>query len=183
MNKKHLLVPLECLGLQVFFAILSMVFYISVIPPMLFSFFSAWLFLWSLHSTFWQLGNKERKQIAIANKHLNDGETIIKQKRYMGALIALPFFVINIIILLLTCVTNNDILVITESFLHFSFSGFLPKPTPELGQQYFLSRLSVCLIMYVPCVTAYVSGSYNFSLTEIIFPKILYKSNPNNKQN
>ncbi|MBR5506253.1 MAG: hypothetical protein IKV73_08150 [Clostridia bacterium] len=182
MNKKYLLVPFECIGLQIFFALLSMVFYISVIPPMLFSFFSAWLFLWTLHSTFWQLGNKERKQIAIANRHLDDGVSIIRQKRYKGALIALPFFVINITILLLTYITNNDILVFVESFLHFSFSGFLPLVNDTLDNVYVSSRLLVCLAMYIPCVTAYISGSYNFSITEIVFPKILYKSKPGNKQ-
>ncbi len=183
MNKKYLLIPLECLGLQIFFALLSMVFYISVIPPMVFSFFAAWLFLWSLHSTFWQLGNKERKQIAIANRHLNDEECTIKQKRYKGALIALPFLLINIIILLLTYVTNNDVWVFVESFLHFPFSGFLPLVTDQLDKVYLTSRFLVCVAMYIPCVTAYISGSYNFSLTEIVFPKILYKSNPKNKQN
>lgn len=183
MNKKYFLVPLECLALQIFFALLSMVFYISIIPPMVFSFFSAWLFLWSLHSTFWQLGNKERKQIAIANRHLGPEDATIKQNRLKGALIALPYLLINIIILLLTYITNNDILVIVESFLLFSFSGFLPLVTDTLDNVYLTSRLLVCLAMYIPCVTAYISGSYNFSLTEIIFPKILYKSNHKNNQN
>ena len=73
--KKYLMINLECIGLQIIFAIVSIVLQNDVISPKLTSFFTAWLFLWAVHSTFWQLGNKERKSIAIINNNLGLDDT------------------------------------------------------------------------------------------------------------
>ena len=176
MNKKYLLIILECFGLQIFFSVLAMIFYVSVIPPMLYSFFPAWLFLWALHSTFWQLGNKERKHIAIANRHLAPNETPKKQNMLKGALIALPFYIVNVLIVMLTIIFNNDMIVTIQSILHFCFAGFVAPAGDILGTDYFLSRFAVATVMYIPCVTAYISGAHNFSFTEKYFPKLIYKN-------
>lgn len=176
MNKKYLLIILECFGLQILFSVLAMVFYVSVIPPMLYSFFTAWLFLWALHSTFWQLGNKERKHIAIANRHLASDETPKKQNMFKGALIALPFYLVNIFLIMSTILINTDMIVTIQSMLHFCFAGFVEPAGDVLGTDYFLSRLAIATAMYIPCVTAYISGAHNFSFTEKYFPKLIYKS-------
>lgn len=180
MNKKYVLIFFECVGLQLFFSLLSMIFYVSIVPPKLFSFFTAWLLLWALHSTFWQLGNKERKQIAISNRKLEPGEQPKKQNFLKGACVALPYFLINIIFLLITVCTNNDILIIIQSAIHFSFAGFLPLVQDNLDSEYIISRSIVCIVMYIPCITAYISGAHNISLIEKYFPKLIYKNKSDN---
>ena len=181
MNNKYWFINLECIGLQVLFSAFSLIFYNSIMPAKLFSLFTAFLLIWAIHSTFWQLGNKDRKNIVIKNNHLDRGESPFKQNRLKGAIIGLPYLVLNVMFLIITCLCNTDILVTIESVLQFTFSGFLPLPGDNLGREYFIPRLIVCFIMYIPCVTAYFSGSYNFSLTEKILPKIIYKTRSDEK--
>ena len=179
--KKYLMINLECIGLQIIFAIVSIVLQNDVISPKLTSFFTAWLFLWAVHSTFWQLGNKERKSIAIINNNLGLDDTPIKQNRLKGIFVAAPFFVFNVLFLVFTCLINNDIVVTIQSLLQLPFAGFLPLVGDELGISYFKPRFIVCLVMYIPCITAYFSGSFNFSLTEKYLPKLIYKSKEEKK--
>ncbi|MBE7052035.1 MAG: hypothetical protein E7395_05645 [Ruminococcaceae bacterium] len=176
--KKIIKINLECIGLEIFFSILSMFFYISVIPPKLFSFITALLFIGAVHTTFWTLGDKERKQFAIANNHLQTGDTPKIQHWFRGLIVALPFLIINIIFLLLTCLINNDIMVTIQSFLHFTFSGFIPVPTDSLGFDYFFPRLIVCVVMYLPSSFSYVLGKHNISITE----KLVFKNKKDTKQ-
>ncbi len=176
MNKKYFIVFLKCIGLQLIFSIVSVVFFVNIISPALYSIFTAWLLIWALHSTFWTLGNKEGKMIVIHNNNLKIGDTKQKKKIFKGALVALPFLLVNIIFLLLTYYTNNDILVFIETFITFSFSGFLPTLKDDLDIQYLISHLLVHFAMYIPCVIAYISGLYKFSLLDKYYRKILYKN-------
>ena len=179
--KKYFLINLECIGLEIVFSIVSIILCNDLISPFLMSIFTSWLLLWALHSTFWQLGNKERKSIAIFNNNLTDAEIPVKQNRLKGALVAFPFFAFNVIFLLLTCKINNDTIVTVQSLLQLPFSGFLPKVTDELGMEYFKPRFIACLVMYIPCITAYFSGSLNFSLTDKYLPKLIYKTKKDTK--
>ena len=174
--KKIILVNLECIGLQILASVFFIIFYNHIMPPKLYSIFTIWLFLWAVYSTFWQLGNKDRKNTIIKNNHLNIGESPLKQNRLKGAIIGFPYFIFNILILLITCVFNNDILITVQSFLLLTFSGFLPYATDTLGNEYFIPRLIVCVIMYISCIAAYFSGSFNFSITDKILPKLIYKN-------
>lgn len=181
MNKKTLILNLECIGIQILASVFSLVFYNNIIPAKWFSLFTAWLFIWALNSTFWQLGNKDRKMYKIMNNHRKECEGYLKQNRFKGAFLALPFLIFNVFVLTLTYYINNDIMITIQSILNFPFSGFLPVFGDVLDSKYYISRLIVCFVMYVPCVTAYFSGSYNFSITEILLPKLIYKSQSNDK--
>ena len=176
MNGKYIKIVLECFGLQILFSVISMGLYNDFFPDIVFSIFTAWLFLWTIHSTFWQLGNKERKLIKIMNKNRSQDELEYKQNRLKGAKIALPFFVVNFVYLIITCVLNIDILVTVESILQFTFVGFLSPVDNALGWNYFYPRFLVCIVMYLTCVFAYFSGSYNFSFFDKYFHKIVYKT-------
>ncbi len=181
MLKKYLVIFLECSGMQILFSVLSMLFFVGFIPTYIYSIFTAWLLIWALHSTFWQLGNREGKMHIIRNKHLvEDGKETEKPEYLKGALFALPHLSVNLILLLSTYLTNTDILVTITTALHFPFVGFLPELTNELGTDYLISRTLVCLAMYIPCVTAYISGYFQFSLIDKYFHKIIYKTPKNN---
>ena len=173
---KYIKINLECFGLQILFSVISLGLYQNFFPKAVFSIFTAWLFLWAIHSTFWQLGNKERKQIKIMNKNLAENEPEYKQNRFKGAGIALPFFGINFIYLIVTCILNKDVLVTVQSILHFSFVGFLTPVDDALGWNYFFPRFLICMVMYLTCVLAYLSGSYNHSFVDKYFHKIIYKT-------
>ena len=173
--KKYILIFFEMLGMQILAAVFSMFFFIDIIPVKLFSLFTAWLLVWALHSTFWQLGNKDRKNLIIHNNH-NDDENKKKQNMLHGALVALPHLAINILLIFITYIFNTDLLVTIQNFLMFSFIGFLPKVKDELDSAFIVSRLIVCMVMYLPCVTAYISGSHGFSFVEKYFPKLVYKN-------
>lgn len=173
--KKYILIFLEMIGMQILAAIFSMLFFIDVIPVKLFSFFTAWLLVWALHSTFWQLGNKDRKNLIIHNNHADDAD---KKKHNMltGALVALPFLLFNILMIFATYIFNTDLLVTIQNFIMFSFIGYLSNVKDVLDKDYIITRLIVCLIMYIPCVTAYISGALGFSVVEKYFPKLIYKN-------
>lgn len=176
MNGKYIKINFECLGLQILFSVISMGLYNDFFPDVVFSLFTAWLFLWTIHSTFWQLGNKERKMIKIMNKNRGENEPEYKQNRLKGAIIAVPFFAANFIFLIVSCVLNKDILVTIQSILQFSFVGFLTPVDDILGWNYFYPRFIVCIVMYLTCIIAYLSGSYNYSFFDKYFHKIVYKT-------
>ncbi len=179
MKKKYVLIALELFGLEIFFSILSLFFYPFfewIHNDIIYSIFTAWLFLGAVHSTFWQLGNKERKNIIIQNNHLKEGEPPIKQKQLTGAKIAFPFFIVNILVIVIAYFHGNagmNAIWITHRIFQFTFAGFLGNETHTL--KYVLNGMLVCLVMYIPCITGYISGAHNFSLIEKYFPKIIYK--------
>ena len=160
--------------MQILAAVFSMFFFIDVIPIKLFSLFTAWLLVWALHSTFWQLGNKNRKNLIIQNNHNEDNKK--KHNLFIGALAALPFLVVNVALVFATYFLNTDILVGIQNFVMFAFIGFLPTVKDILDKDFIVSRIIVCFVMYLPCVTAYISGAYGFSFTEKYFPKLVYKN-------
>lgn len=164
----------ELLGIQIIGSIFSAVFYF---PHFIYSIFTSFLFLWAIHSTFWQLANKDRKRIIIINNNLSDGEGIKKISHLKGAYISLPFFVFNGLITVLTYATQSDLLVEIKSLLNLPFIEFLPTPPIVLDLKYCVSRLIVDFVMYFTCIIGYISGSFNISITEKIFPKIIYKQN------
>ena len=51
--------------------------------------------------------------------------------------------------------------------------GFLPDVK---NIWYWPVSILLCLVMYIPCITAYVSGAKNFSISEKVVPKLIYKS-------
>lgn len=181
MNKIYIKTTFELLGLQIFFSVLAMVFSTNFSWmdnwAFIFSLLTAWLFLGAVHSTFWQLGNKDSKNIVIANNHMSPGQTRIKLDRLKGAKVGLPFVVINIVIVLITMIFdsggdgNGGVLFIIHRIMLGSLFGFIPE-----GEAYWYACFALCLVMYIPCVTAYISGTYHFSLTEKIVPKLIYKS-------
>ncbi len=182
MKNVFLKLNLELFGLQLFFTVLSFLVapFFSWIDgwKWIHGIFVGWLFLGAIHSTFWQKGTKERKNIIIANNHLADGEKEKKQKMLSGAIYALPFLAINLIVVLLTFVFDNgsplgDKLFLVHRIFLFPLAGFIPE---EGSVFYWPVCVILCLVMYLPCVTAYISGAHNFSLTEKIVPKIIYKS-------
>lgn len=178
-KKNYIKVMLELFGLELFFGLISDVFFMNYfywLNPKIYSVFTAWLMLWAMHSALWQLGNKDRKRIKIENNHLKDGEKPHKQKMYMGALIALPFFAVNLIFVLVTCISNLDSLIFVHTLVHFTFVGFISSPDYSgFNADYLISSICVCLVMYIPCITAYISGAHNFSLIEKYVPRIIYK--------
>ena len=183
MFKKTVLITLELLGIQIVAFMFSFFFFIGVIPLILYSTFTGLLFIWALHSTFWQLGNKDGKMNTILNNHLSQDEPRKKNFLLKGALLALPHFIINIIFVIYTTKYNNsDLMTTVQSFALFPLIGFIRK-FESSGMSSFSANAIGCLIMYIPCCTAYISGIYNISIIEKIFPKILYKSsnNTNNK--
>ncbi len=182
MKTKYLKITLEIIGLQIFFSVLSFIFapFFSWMDnwEWIFSFFTGWLFLGSVHATFWQLGNKDRKNIAIENNHLREGEIPHKINYLKGLKVGSVFFFINLLVVVLTLffesapVFGNAIYMIHRIMLG-SLMGFLPQ---SVSVSYWLICFLLCFVMYIPCITAYVSGSKNFSLTEKIVPRIIYKS-------
>ncbi len=181
MTKKYFSVFLESVGIQILFSVASMVFFVNVFP-VAYSLFTAWLLIWALHSIFWRLGNKEGKMIVIHNNNLKEGEAPKKKPIFKGALIALPHFILNIIILLLTNFLNKDILLIIEALITFPFANLLAPATDALGGKYLSTRILACLAMYLPCVTAYITGMLNFSFIDRYYRKIIYKT-PSKKDN
>ena len=175
MSKKYVSVFLQSIGMQIMFSIVSMIFYINIT---IYTVFTAWLFMFPLYSTYWKLGNKDGKMIIIHNRNLKAGDEPKKKNLFKGALIALPYFMINIILLLLTYYTNNDILLIIETAITFPFAGFLPPLTDILGAKYLLSRLIVCFAIYLTCILGYMTGIINFSLLDKYYIKIIYKNTP-----
>lgn len=183
MKKKYIKLTFELCGLQLFFAVLSMFFveFFSWIDgwQWIYSAFTGWLFLGAVHSTFWQQGNKDRKNNIIANNHLQEGQPKIKLNIFQGAKFALGFLGINLLVLLLTFLCDNgktfgNVIFFIHRTLLFPLAGFIPNG----GSSYYWPVcILLCLIMYIPCVTAYISGMHNFSLIEKYVPKIIYKSN------
>lgn len=181
MSKIYIKTTFELLGLQIFFSILAMVFSTNFSWmdnwAVVFSLLTAWLFLGAVHSTFWQMGHKDSKNNVIANNHLLPGQPEIKLNRLKGARIGLPFFVINIVIVLITMIFdsgndgNGGLLFIIHRIMLGPVFGFIPD-----GKAYWHVCYVLCIIMYIPCITAYVSGTYHFSLTERIVPRLIYKS-------
>ncbi len=163
------------IGMQILAAIFSMLFFIDVIPVKLFSFFTGWLLIWALHSTFWQLGNKDRKNLIIHNNH-SDDKNKKKQNLFSGAFVAFPFLLINVLLVFVTYIFNTDLLVTIQNFVMFSFIGYISTVKDILDKDYIVSRLIICFVMYIPCVTAYISGAFGFSIVEKYFPKLLYKN-------
>ncbi len=176
MGNKNSIVFLKCLGYQIIFSIVSMVFFTNLIPLFVYSIFTAWLLIWALHSTFWRLGNKHGKQIVIHNNNLKEGDTAKRKPIFKGALLALPFLAVNLIFLLLTFYFNNNIMLLIETIITFPFAGFLSPLKDKLDVNFLLSHLIVRFVMYIPCVTAYISGLYNFSLIDKYYRKIIYKT-------
>lgn len=182
MKSKYFKINIELIGLQVFFSVLSFIFsfFFSWMDnwEWIFSFFTGWLFLGAVHSTLRQLGDKDRKNIAIANNHLKDGEKMHKIDYLKGAKIGSVFFGVNFLIVLLTLFFESapgfgDCLYIVHRVMLGALMGFLP--TVE-SVSYWLVAFLLCFVMYLPCITAYISGAKDFSLTEKIVPKIIYKS-------
>lgn len=176
MKKNCFVLTLECLGLQLVFSIVSMGLYTDFFPDILYSIFTAWLFIWSIHSTFWQLGNKEMKRIKIYNNNLLPGQNPVKQNIFKGALLAIPFFALNFLLLVFTCIFNENILVTIQAISQFHFIGFLTPADDALGINYFLPRFAVCLVMYLACAGAYISGAKNYSFFDKYFHRIIYKT-------
>lgn len=177
MNKKHVFIAFELFGLEIFFSVISLFFYPFfewMHNDIIYSIFTAWLFLGAVHSTFWQLGNKERKNIAILNNHLKDGENPIKQNMLTGAKIALSFFAVNLVVVIIAYILGkSNWFWIVHRIFQFTFAGFLGSA--KLSAKYIMNGFLICLAMYIPCITGYISGAHNFSLIEKYFPKIIYK--------
>ena len=182
MKNKILKLNLELFGLQLFFAVLSFfVFpFFSWIDgwKWIHGIFVGWLFLGAVHSTFWQRGNKDYKNNVIYNNHLEEGQKPQKLNMANGALYALPFLLINLLVLFLTFILDNgssfgDKVFLVHRVLLFSLAGFIPA---DKSVYYWPVCILLCFVMYLPCVTAYISGAHSFSLTEKYIPKIIYKS-------
>lgn len=181
MNKNIFKLNLELFGLQLFFAVLSLFVapFFSWIDgwKWIHGVFVGWLFLGAVHSTLWQKGNKDRKNVAILNNHLKPGQEKIKQNMWLGAVYALPFLIVNLLVVLITFILDNgsafsDKIFLVHRIFLFSLAGFIPEDGSSL---YWHVCILLCFVMYLPCVTAYISGAHNFSLTEKIVPKIIYK--------
>lgn len=186
MKKLYFKITAELIGLQLFFALASVMF-VSFFSWMqgwkwIFSFFTGWLFLGAAHSTLWQLGNKDRKNNIIVNKNLPEGAPDVKLSIWGGLKYASAFFAINVIVVLLVILCDNGgtpgntYIYLVHRILMAPLFGFLP----EYGSgTYALVSLLLCVVMYIPCITAYISGTKNFSLTEIIVPRLIYKNKEN----
>ncbi len=153
----------------------------------LFSIITAWLYLGALHSTFWQLGRKDMKNIVIANNHVAEGEELSKPKLYTGAVLGLFLLIFNIILVVMASfnfdvvkynpatdsqIFSPSLIFMVHRFLISPFMGFLPA---SYGGEYVLRCIIICFIMYIPCVVAYITGTYDFSLLDKYFHKIIYK--------
>ena len=186
MKKRILKTNLELLGLQIFFAVLSM-FFVEFFSWMqglkwIYSLLTGWLFLGAVHSTFWQMGNKDYKNNVIVNNYIENESEKVKLSMLGGAKTGFWFFIINVIIVLATLVFDKgsgygDVLFLIHRVMLFPLAGFLPETANKF---YWYVCIILCVVMYIPCITAYISGAHNFSLTEKYVPKIIYK-NPNKK--
>ncbi len=182
MKKNYFKITLELLGLQLFFSVLGFVFsaFFSWMDnwPVVLSLITGWLFLGAVHSTFWQMGNKDYKNNVIANNHLTDGEKPHILDPLTGLKIGSIFFVINVLLVFIAMVFdsgsdgNGGVLFIIHRLAVGALFGFIPD-----NNFYWHACYILCLVMYIPCITAYISGIHNFSLTEKIVPKLLYKTN------
>ncbi len=182
MKTKYLKTNIELLGLQIFFSVFSFILspFFSWMDnwEWIVSLLTGWMFLGAVHSTFRQLGNKDRKNTVIANNHLKDGETPHKIDYLKGLKIGGVFLGINLLIVLLTLFFESapgfgDVIYIIHRVMLGALMGFLPKAA---SVSYWLISLLLCFIIYIPCIGGYISGVKNFSLTEKIVPKIIYKS-------
>ncbi|MBR3932335.1 MAG: hypothetical protein IKJ68_00295 [Clostridia bacterium] len=178
MKNRYLKINAEIIGLQIFFSFLSIMFmpFFSWMDnwTWVFSFLTGWLFLGAVHSTFWQLGRKDAKTNVIENNHLKDNEKPKKLNLFGGAKVGFVSFTINIIIVILALVyTESSLLFNIHRIMIGSLFGFLPDTK---ASSYWSVSAILCFVMYIPCITAYISGVYNFSITEKIVPKLLYKS-------
>jgi len=183
MKTKYIKTTAELIGLQIFFAVLSAIFsfFFSWIKnwEIFYSIFTGWLFLGAVHSTFWQMGNKDYKNNVIYNNNLD--ENIPKRKLSMlgGLKYGSGFFVINVLIGLFTMLFDFNIekglgvLALLHRIMLLPLSGFIPDVTKSY---YWIGCFLLYIVMYIPCITAYISGAHNFSLTEKYVPKIIYKS-------
>lgn len=181
MKKNYLKITLELIGLQLFFSVLSLIFsaFFSWMDnwAFVFSLLTGWLFLGAVHSTFWQMGNKDYKNNVIANNHLEEGQEPKKLNFLNGLKAGSVFFVINVLIVLATMIFdsgndgNGGVLFIIHRIMLGALFGFIPN-----NEWYWPVCYLLCIVMYMPCITAYISGAHSFSLTEKIVPKLLYKT-------
>ena len=142
MKKLNLKINLELLGLQIFFAVLSM-FFVEFFSWMqgwkwIYSLFTGWLFLGAVHSTLWQLGNKDYKNNVIINNHIENENEKVKLSMLGGARAAFIFFVINILVVAATLIFDKgsgygDVLFLFHRVLLFPLAGFIP----ETGSPYY----------------------------------------------
>lgn len=183
MLKTTLKINLEMFGLQIIAFVFSFYFLISVIPIYIYSIFTGFLFIWALHSTYWQLGNKDRKMNIIKNNNLSEGEVPHKLFLFKGALIALPHFLINVIYVFISNTYETGLPLTIQRFAMFPFIGFLDIFETDYNWGYLGANLLGCLLMYVPCTFAYMSGCKNISIIEKIVPKIIYKNPEKAKKN
>ncbi len=181
MKKLIFKTTLELLGIQLLFSVVSMIFstFFSWMNnwAFIYSILTAWLFLGAVHSTFWQMGNRDYKNNVIANNHLTDGQSSIPFNRLRGAAVGSIFFLLNLLLVVLTLLLdsgsdgNGGVLFLVHRLMLGTMFGFIPN-----NSWYWPVSFLLCLAMYLPCITAYISGSANFSLTEKIVPRLLYKS-------
>ena len=160
MIKKHIKLTFENLGLQIFFSVLSM-FFMPFFSWMdnwtwIFSIMTGWLFLGSIHSTYWQLGRKDAKNTAIKNNHLESGQQEVKLSLFGGLKFGSIFFIVNVLLVIITAVFKDvDVLFSIHRFMVGPLFGFLP---PVDSDWYWIVSVLLCIVMYIPCITAYISG-------------------------
>ena len=178
MKNRYIKIPAEILGLQIFFAILSLLFleFFSWLGESIwiFSLLTGWLLLGAIHSTFWQMGRKDSKNKTIENNHLTQGQNKSKLSMLGGLKVGSVFFVINVLIVLFTSIfSESSVLFTIHRILLGALCGFLPDVSDK---SYWFVSVLLCIVMYIPCITAYITGAHNFSISEKIVPKLLYKS-------
>lgn len=178
MKNRYIKITTEILGLQIFFAVLSLLFleFFSWLGESIwiFSALTGWLLLGAVHSTFWQMGRKDYKNKAIENNHLKHGQNKTELSMLGGFKFGFISFAINILIVVLSSIFKDSAVLFTiHRILLGALCGFLPDVSDK---SYWLVSALLCAVVYLPCITAYITGAHNFSISEKIVPKLLYKS-------
>jgi len=178
MKRRYIKLTFESLGLQLFFSVASFIFmeFFSWLEDSIwvYSMLTGWLFLGAINSSFWQLGRRDAKNNAIINKNLKQGQKKVNLSLLGGLKAGGLFFLINILVVVFSYIfKDSQVLYTVHRVMLGSLCGFLPT---AINSTYWLISLILCFVMYIPCITAYIAGVYNFSLSEKIVPKLIYKS-------
>ena len=126
--------------------------------------------LWSaLYKYFWRCGREDIRSIQSALKYQPGFEGNFKM--YNGALIALPFAVVNIILAILAYNFDFTFDVIFKLFNYCCWSFMSRSDGSYIHWGVALAVITPVIV----CTLGYIIGKTGFSVSDTILPKIIYK--------
>jgi len=131
---------------------------------------------WStIYKYLWRCGKEDMRIIKSRQKHEEGFNGSFNP--YYGILIALPFTVFNIILALLA---YNADFVFSVVFKLFNYCCWNFMSTKD-GAYNHIGVAGALIIPLLICAVGYIVGKTEFSISDNILPKIIYKKNNNGK--